>query len=96
MADSSKEQVLSLADDSGPLVVKRGGLSIRVEFNSSGTADVFTNIPVTMHAPANDDARPKAAPEIGDIALAGEHKGKIYGGILPSDNKPSGFRRHLS
>jgi hypothetical protein len=29
--------------------------------------------------------------EIGAIALAGEHKGEIYGGILPSDNKPIWF-----
>jgi hypothetical protein len=81
MADSSRAQVLSLADDSGPLVVKRGGLSIRVEFNSSGTADVFTNIPVTMHPAANDDAKAKAVPEIGDemedgTILAGYYESK--------------------
>ena len=60
MNDGSKTQVLSLADDSGPLVVQRGGLRMRVEFNSSGTADVYTNIPVTMHPGANDSAAPAA------------------------------------
>jgi hypothetical protein len=55
MTEGSNTQILSLADDAGPLVVKRGGLSMRVEFNAGGTADVYTNIPVTIHAPANDD-----------------------------------------
>jgi hypothetical protein len=30
-------------------------------------------------------------PGIGVVALAGDHKGEIYGGILPSDNKPIWF-----
>jgi hypothetical protein len=30
----------------------------------------------------------KAAPEIGAIESTGEHKGEIYGGIYPADNKP--------
>ena len=41
-------------------------------------------------APANDTAA-KTTPEIGTVALAGDHKGEIYGGILPSDNKPIWF-----
>ena len=36
-------------------------------------------------------AASKATPEIGAVELAGEHKGEIYGGILPSDNKPIWF-----
>jgi len=41
-------------------------------------------------APANDTAA-KATLEIGAVALAGDHKNEIYGGILPSDNKPIWF-----
>jgi hypothetical protein len=33
----------------------------------------------------------KAAHEIGAIESTGEHRGEIYGGILPSDNKPIWF-----
>jgi hypothetical protein len=91
MTEGSNAQILSLADDSGPLLVKRGGLSMRVEFNAGGTADVYTNVPVTIHAPANDDAEPKATHEIGTIESTGEHKGEIYGGIYPADNKPIWF-----
>ena len=40
--------------------------------------------------PANDMGA-KAALEIGAIERTGEHKGEIYGGILPSDNKPIWF-----
>jgi hypothetical protein len=42
--------------------------------------------PVIMRAPGR-----RAEPEIGDIERAGDHKGEIYGGILPSDNKPIWF-----
>src|ERR1039458_6453485 len=83
MAEGSNTQILSLADDSGPLVVKRGGLSMRVEFNAGGTADVYTNIPVTIHAPANDDARPKAALRIGDL-----DDGGTYVGLSAENGKP--------
>src|ERR1035437_7787667 len=83
MAEGSNTQILSLADDSGPLVVKRGGLSMRVEFNAGGTADVYTNIPVTIHASANDDAGSKAAPQIGDL-----DDGGIYVGPSAEDGKP--------
>ena len=34
---------------------------------------------------------PKATPEIGAIESAGEHKGEIYGGFYPADNKPIWF-----
>ncbi len=83
MAAGSNTQILSLARDSGPLVVKRGGLSIRVEFNAGGTADIFTDIPVTIHAPAHDDARPKAALQIGDL-----DDGGIYVGLSADDGRP--------
>jgi hypothetical protein len=38
-----------------------------------------------------DDSVAKAAPEIGAIESTGEHKGQIYGGIYPADNKPIWF-----
>jgi hypothetical protein len=38
-----------------------------------------------------NDTGAKATLEIGAVALAGEHKGEIYGGILPTDNKPIWF-----
>jgi hypothetical protein len=41
-------------------------------------------------APTNDTAS-KAAPEIGAIESTGDHKGEIYGGIYPADNKPIWF-----
>jgi hypothetical protein len=45
---------------------------------------------ITKPGPANDTAA-KAALEIGAVARAGDHKGEIYGGILPDDNKPIWF-----
>jgi hypothetical protein len=35
--------------------------------------------------------RAKATLEIGAVESTGEHNGEIYGGILPSDNKPIWF-----
>jgi hypothetical protein len=45
---------------------------------------------ITRPGPANDAAA-KAAHEIGAIESTGEHKGEIYGGIYPADNKPIWF-----
>jgi hypothetical protein len=45
---------------------------------------------ITKPGPANDTAA-KATHEIGAIESAGEHKGEIYGGIYPADNKPIWF-----
>jgi len=76
-----------------------GGISISADFNtvvlngatieraadghlvisSSGTV-------ITKPGPANDSAAKAATHEIGAIESSGEHKGEIYGGILPSDN----------
>jgi hypothetical protein len=80
-----------------------GGISISADFNtvvlngatieraadghlvisSSGTV-------IIKPGPANDTGA-KATPEIGDIESTGDHKGEIYGGILPDDNKPIWF-----
>jgi hypothetical protein len=46
---------------------------------------------ITRPGPANDAAA-KAAHEIGAIESTGEHKGEIYGGIYPADNKPIWFQ----
>ena len=37
------------------------------------------------------DIQAIATPEIGAIESTGEHKGQIYGGIYPADNKPIWF-----
>jgi hypothetical protein len=42
---------------------------------------------ITKPGPANDTAA-KATHEIGDIESTGDHKGEIYGGLYPADNKP--------
>src|ERR1700690_2595286 len=44
-----------------------------------------------MHEDAANDTAANATHEIGAIESTGEHKGEIYGGILPSDNKPIWF-----
>src|ERR1035437_1230967 len=82
-----------------------GGISISADFNTvvlkgitiERAADghlVFSapggTVLYKQPAPANDTAA-KATLEIGRVALAGDHKGEIYGGILPSDNKPIWF-----
>jgi hypothetical protein len=46
---------------------------------------------VKQAAPANDTAAKATTHEIGAIESIGEHKGEIFGGILPSDNKPIWF-----
>ena len=69
--------------------------------------DAYTNGAVHVHPAADDSwtIRDKdkivgegrvvgvigAEPQIGAIESTGEHKGEIYGGILPSDNKPIWF-----
>jgi hypothetical protein len=45
---------------------------------------------ITKSGPANDSAV-KTTHEIGVIESIGDHKGEIYGGIYPADNKPIWF-----
>jgi hypothetical protein len=52
--------------------------------------DRLSEPPHGLPVPANDTAA-KATREIGDIESTGEHKGEIYGGIYPADNKPIWF-----
>ena len=83
-------------DEGSDAVVVQGGM--KVAFNASGitvnvqgaTITVDKNGTVAMQTAANDTAA-TATPEIGAVALAGDHKGEIYGGILPSDKKPIWF-----
>jgi hypothetical protein len=46
---------------------------------------------ITKPGPANDSAAKAATHEIGAIESTGEHKGEIYGGVYPADNKPIWF-----
>ena len=46
---------------------------------------------LTKPAPANDSVRSSTSLQTGDVETDGEHKGEIYGGIYPADNKPIWF-----
>jgi hypothetical protein len=62
-----------------------------IERSADGHLVISTpGIVITKPGPANDTAS-KATHEIGAIESTGEHKGEIFGGILPSDNKPIWF-----
>jgi hypothetical protein len=56
-----------------------------VVISSSGTV-------ITRLAPANDTAKSGTTLQIGDIERDGDHKGEIYGGVYPADNKPIWFQ----
>jgi hypothetical protein len=89
MADSSgKAKEISLGNDFGDVAVTVNG--VRVEVHTDGSilaytnrsVDAYTNGPVQVHPAANDDAKAKAAPEIGDemedgTILAGFYEGKL-------------------
>ncbi len=95
-AGNGKVREISLGDDFGDVVVKANGAQVKISADGS-----FHGLP----APPNDSLsvppiasgdvspllRAKAAHEIGAIESAGEHKGEIYGGIYPADNKPIWF-----
>jgi hypothetical protein len=103
MSEGSSAKEISLGDGFGEVAVKANG--IRIELHADGSVDAYTAGAVKVHGAANDglfvhpiassDAsqllRAKATLEIGAIESTGEHKGEIYGGILPSDNKPIWF-----
>jgi hypothetical protein len=87
---------ISLGEGFGEVALKVNGAVVEVHADGSvaahtaGDVDAYTNASVRVHGPANDSAS-KAAHEIGAIESTGEHKGEIYGGILPSDKKPIWF-----
>jgi hypothetical protein len=95
--DGGNKKVQVVLDDNSDVDVVRGGINIKVQFNASGGVDVHSNVPVTLHPAANDSSKPKtgAPPEIGAVALAGDHEGEIYGGVWPKryggDDKPIWF-----
>jgi len=79
-------------DEGSDTVVVKGGM--KVAFNASGvqgaTITVAKNGTVAMQTASNETAS-KATVEIGVRERSGDHKGEIYGGIFPADNKPIWF-----
>jgi hypothetical protein len=75
---TQQPRTISLGNDFGPVVVEANGAQVMIEADGR------------FHA-ANDSAKTETAPEIGAIETDGDHKGEIYGGIYPADNKPIWF-----
>jgi hypothetical protein len=95
---SSNTREIFLGDGFGDVALKVNGATVEVHADGSidahttGDVDAYTNASVRVHAPANDTAaRLRTTHEIGAIESAGEHKGEIYGGLYPADNKPIWF-----
>ena len=86
---SGKAREISLGEDFGDVAVKVNG--VRVEVHTDGSVDAYTDGPVQVHPAANDASEAKTTHEIGTVESTGEHKGEIYGGIYPADNKPIWF-----
>jgi hypothetical protein len=63
----------------------------RVEVSPDSNVVVYTNEAVQTNSPFGEAAAKAATHEIGAIESAGDHKGEIYGGIYPADNKPIWF-----
>jgi hypothetical protein len=89
MDGSSKAREIDLGEDFGDVVVKANGATIKVDANSH--VIVTTSGGVELQAAANDTATKATTPEIGAIESTGEHKGEIFGGTYPADNKPIWF-----
>src|ERR1019366_4257894 len=89
VASGAATQGISISADFNTVVLK--GITIEraadghLVFSAPGGTVLYK-----QPAPANDTVA-KSAHEIGDIERDGEHKGEIYGGILPSDQKPIWF-----
>ena len=94
---SGNAKEISLGDGFGEIALKVNGATVEVHADGSvaahtaGDVDAYTNGAVHLHPAANDDSKAMAAPKIGAIESTGEHKGEIYGGIYPADNKPIWF-----
>jgi hypothetical protein len=85
----SRDGVISISADFNTVVLNGATIQRAADghlvISSSGTV-------ITKPGPASDSAsRAKSAPEIGDAEGNGDHKGEIYGGIYPADNKPIWF-----
>ena len=78
MAESSgKAKEISLGNDFGDVAVTVNG--VRVEVHTDGSILAYTN----MHPAANDAAKAKAAPQVGDKMP----DGSVYAGISPDTGK---------
>jgi hypothetical protein len=88
MGESSNVRKIDLGDDFGDVAVKANG--VRVLIHTDGSLDAYTEGTVKK-PPATNDTASKTTHEIGAIESTGEHKGEIYGGIYPADNKPIWF-----
>ncbi len=81
MSEGSEAREIDLGNHFGDVVVKANGTQVRIGADGS-----LQGVP----APVNDTAS-RATPEIGAIESTGDHKGEIYGGIYPADDKPIWF-----
>jgi len=98
MTDSSgKAKEIDLGESFGDVVVKANGAQVSI--GADGHVTVSTRGGVELRAAANDEVElgcvgapePQSGQQIGAIESRGEHKGEIYGGIYPADNKPIWF-----
>jgi len=95
--DNGKPREIDLGDDCGVVVVRANGAQVTI--GADGHVTVSTRGGVELRAAANDEVElgcvgtpePQGRQQIGAIESTGEHQGEIYGGILPSDNKPVWF-----
>jgi len=87
---SGKAREISLGNDFGDVAVKANG--VRVEIHTDGSVvaytksdvDAYTNGAVHVHPAVNDDAKAKAAPQVGDNKMP---DGSVYAGISPDTGK---------
>ena len=85
-----KPKELSLGSDFGDVAVTVNGVRVEVHTDGSIAAytnrsvDAYTSGPVQVHPAANDDAKSKAVPQVGDKMP----DGSVYAGISPDTNKP--------
>jgi hypothetical protein len=89
MSEGSNAKEISLGDGFGEVALKVNGTT--VEVHADGSVDAYTAGAVKLHPAANDTAKSRAVLQVGDIESNGDHKGEIYGGIYPADNKPIWF-----
>ncbi len=87
MSEGSSAKEISLGYGFGEVALKVNGATVEVHADGSiaahtaGDVDAWTNGSVRVHAPANDTAKIKTTPEIGDemadgTILAGYYEGK--------------------
>ena len=81
MAEGSKAREISLGEGFGEVALKVNGAT--VEVHADGSVDAFTAGAVKVHPAANDDAKAKAALQIGD-----PDDGGIYVGPSAENGKP--------